>query len=190
MSSKLTLTVICMSSMLSATVVHAYEVDRRHSKVVLASVDELERCHEDFPHSDICLDALKRYVKANPKAAFSAGKLARARFNSWVALQFLVPALTPATAEAACDDEDLRLAVLSGLALPTDDPNQVLATKAATGVCAAKLQPHIRGGFGDANAYYRTNACAVLKKQNAAPLVCGPSERPPTDAPKRTEPTK
>ena len=173
MSFKVTPILICALSMLASTTVHAYEVDKARHRITLDSLDDFERCHQKYPSSDVCVDALSRYVKANPKAGFGAGKLVRTRFRSWMALQFFVPTLTKALPETSCDDEDLRLAVLAGLALPTEDPNQALAAKAAGGVCAAKLQPHIRNGFGDANAYYRTNACAVLKTLGAAPVVCG-----------------
>jgi hypothetical protein len=164
--------VCCVLVSLVTAAASAYDLDRTHNRVLLASLDDFGRCQDELSNSDACLDALKRFVEANPKAGFAAGKLVRARFNHWLALQFFVPTLTKATAVAYCDDEDLRLAVLSGLALPADDPNEALALKAATGVCAAKLQPHIRKGFGDGNAFYLKNACAVFAPPQA-PLVCG-----------------
>ena len=173
MSFKVTPVLICVWALLAAGIAHAYEVDKTRHRITLESLEDFDHCHQKYPSSDICVDALSRYTQAHPKVGFAAGKLVRARFHAWMALPFFLPALPKAAADAACEDEDLRLAVLAGLALPTDDPNQVLAAKAASGVCAAKLQPHIRQGFGDANAYYRTNACAVLKKLGAAPIVCG-----------------
>ena len=171
---KVSLFLISALSLSAATMAHAYEVDRAHNRVLLESVEDFERCQDELGYADVCVDALKRYVKTKPKAGFAAGKAVRARFNHWVALQFFVPTLTKATAEASCGDEDLRMAVLSGLALPTSDPSQTLAAKAATGVCAAKLQPHIKSGFADGGAYYHDNACAVLTKLHAAPAECGP----------------
>ena len=171
---KITPVLACLLPMITATMVHAYDVDKDHNRIVLTSVEDFERCQEDYSYSDACFDALKRYVKTNPKTGFAAGKAVRARFNHWMALQFFAPVLTKATAEAYCGDEDLRMAVLSGLALPTSDANQSLAAKVASGVCTSKLQPAIRNGFGDGGAYYQDNACAVLSKLKvAAPPQCG-----------------
>lgn len=147
--------------------VAAYEVDEKHNRVVLSSVDDFTECQNDLSYSDACLEALKRYIKAHPADGFSAGKLVRAKFNHWVALQFFVPALTKATPQQ-CEDEDLRLAVLSGLALPDDDPNEALAMKAAKGACAASLRPHIRGGMADGSALYKKNATPLLSKGKSA----------------------
>jgi hypothetical protein len=60
------------------------------------------------------------------------------------------------------------LAVLSGLALPDDDPNEALASKAAQGPCAASLEPHIRNGLGDGSAFYKKNVSALLAKRKPA----------------------
>ena len=61
----------------------------------------------------------------------------------------------------------LRLAVLSGLALPDDDANEALAVQAARGPCAASLEPHIRSGMGDGSALFKKNATALLAKSKA-----------------------
>jgi hypothetical protein len=161
-------TTVMMVAQLSWAVptVAAYEVDQKQNRIVLSSVDDFTQCQSDLSYTDACLDALKRYIKAHPADGFAAGKLVRARFNHWMALQFFVPALTKATPQQ-CDDEDLRMAVLSGLALPDDDPNEALAVKAAQGTCAANLQPHIRSGLGDGSSLYKKNATAVLAKRKS-----------------------
>lgn len=145
----------------------AYEVDQKQNRIVLSSVDDFTQCQNDLSYSDACLDALKRYIKAHPADGFAAGKLVRARFNHWMALQFFVPALAKPT-PSQCEDEDLRLAVLSGLSLPDDDPNVALAVKAAQGACAANLQPHIRNGLGDGSALYKKNAAPLLAKRKTS----------------------
>jgi hypothetical protein len=146
--------------------VAAYEVDQKQNRIVLSSVEDFTQCQNDLSYSDACLDALKRYIKAHPADGFAAGKLVRARFSHWLALQFFVPALTKPSPQQ-CEDEDLRMAVLSGLALPDDDPNEALAAKAAQGACAASLQPHIRNGLGDGSALYKKNATALLAKRKS-----------------------
>lgn len=165
----------CLPLSLSATVASAYEVDQKQMRVVISSVENFGRCQDDFSYSDACLDALKRYVKANPKAGFAAGKAVRARFNHWLALQFFVPTLSKATAEQQCADDDLRMAVLSGLALPDDEPGEALAVKAAEGVCAEKLRSAIRAQLGEGSAIYQRNACTVLGKQPDPPARCVPA---------------
>lgn len=147
----------------TAATVAAYEVDTKQNRVVISSLEDFTHCQDELSYSDACLDALKRYVKAHAAEGFAAGKLARARFNHWVALQFFAPALKKPTPQQ-CEDEDLRLAVLSGLALPDDDPNEALAVKLAKGACAASLEPHIRNGLGDGSALYKRNASALLAK--------------------------
>jgi hypothetical protein len=161
-------TAVMMVAQLSWAVpnVAAYEVDQKQNRIVLSSVEDFTQCQNDLSYTDACLDALKRYVKAHPAEGFAAGKLVRARFNHWLALQFFVPALTKPTPQQ-CDDEDLRLAVLSGLALPDDDPNEALAVKAAQGACAASLQPHVRNGLGDGSSLYKKNATALLAKRKS-----------------------
>ena len=147
--------------------VAAYEVDAKQNRIVLSSVDDFTQCQNDYAYSDACLDGLKRYVKAHPAEGFAAGKLVRTRFNHWMALQFFLPALTKPTPQQ-CDDEDLRLAVLSGLALPDDDPNEALAVKAADGPCATSLLPHIQKGLGDGSAFFKKNATALLAKRKTS----------------------
>jgi uncharacterized low-complexity protein len=159
----------------SIATAHAYEIDAKHQRVNLSSVEDFETCQNELAYSDVCFDALKSHVKAHPKDRFAAGKAVRRRFNHWTALQFFLPVLSAATPEQ-CEDEDLRLAVLSGLALPDDDPNAALAIKAAEGRCAAQLLPHVRNGFGDANSFYRKNACKLLAKQPSPPALCAPAE--------------
>jgi hypothetical protein len=162
------LVIIAAQLSLVVSTASAYEVDQKQNRIVLTSVDDFTQCQNDLSYSDACLDALKRYIKAHPADGFAAGKLVRARFNHWVALQFFVPALTKPKPQQ-CDDEDLRLAVLSGLALPDDDPNVTLAIKAAQGPCAASLEPHIRNGLGDGGAFFKKNATPLLlaKKKSA-----------------------
>jgi hypothetical protein len=77
----------------------------------------------------------------------------------------------------------LRLAVVSGLSLPSDDPNAALAAKAVEGVCAAQLSPGVRGAFVDANTYFKRNACAVLAKQPSPPVECAPQPAAAAAAP-------
>lgn len=158
---------IVLQLTLTAATVAAYEVDTKQNRIVLSSLEDFSRCQDELSYSDACLDALKRYVKAHAAEGFAAGKLARARFNHWVALQFFAPALKKPTPQQ-CDDDDLRLAVLSGLALPDDDPNEALAVKVAQGACATNLQPHIRNGLGEGNAFYKKNVSALLAKPKPA----------------------
>jgi hypothetical protein len=171
--------IACVLLSWSAATASAYKVDRKNNRIDLVSVEDFNRCQDELSYSDGCLDALKRFVKTHPKDSFAAGKLVRARFAHWVALQFFVPALSKKSAPQLCGDEDLRMAVISGLSLPEDEPGAPLAIKAAGGVCAATLQPHLKGAFVDANPFYKRNACSVLAKQPDAPMECAPPSAEP-----------
>lgn len=154
---------------------HAYEVDKKHRRVLLTSIEDFDRCQNEISYSDVCIEALKVYVKAHPKEAFAAGKAVRLRFNHWVALQFFAGAIDKATTEQ-CADEDLGMAVVSGLALPTDDPNLALANKVAEGKCFAGLQPALQKELKDGGGYYLEHGCALLQKKSVNAPECASKE--------------
>lgn len=155
----------------------AYEVDKEHQRISVTSVADFEHCQNDYSYADLCFDALKRYVDKHPKEQFGVGKVVRARFNHWVALQFFVPALKAAT-PAQCEDEDLALAVVSGMALPEDDPNLALARKALESSCREPLLRAVRSGLKDGSTLYLKNACKALGSAGVAVAACGPARAP------------
>lgn len=151
---------------------HAYEVDIKNHTAKLSSLDDFERCSSES-FADYCLDGLNAYAKAHPKESFAAGKHARLHFNHWVALRFFD--LAPIAPEQ-CSDPDLGLAVVSGLALPGEDPNFTLAKKVADSPCWPSLQSRVQKELKDGSALYTKNACTLLSKKNLHPAECSPRE--------------
>jgi hypothetical protein len=161
----------------------AYEVHVKAGTVTLTSVDDFEQCQRDAGYSDWCLNGLSAYVKAHPDAAFAAGKSVRARFNHWVALSYFASALTKNTAQ--CADDDVQLAVISGLTLPSDHPSRELALNIARGACWSALQATIKRVLSDGSELYRSNACPLLKDKGVQAAECAPK---PVAQPSATPP--
>jgi hypothetical protein len=119
-----------------------------------------------------CLKAAQEFVATgenNPDSSFAIGKVVRLGQNANVAIPFFQKGLEGRKAgDAACTDEDLKLSVMSALALPPDYDNAKVGRTVATGVCFETLRPAIEGEFKSSSAgYYPENACSVLKAKNA-----------------------
>ena len=112
-----------------------------------------------------CLSWSKAYLSE----PFAIAKVVRLGQNANVAIPFFQKGVEGRKAgDAACADEDLKLSVLSALALPSDYDNAKIGRAVASGVCFDKLRPAIEGEFKDSSAgYYPENACSVLKAKNA-----------------------
>jgi hypothetical protein len=154
----------------------AYETDLKHNKVTVTSVSDFNQCARDFADSgggDYCLAGLRTFVKAHPAEAFAAGKSVRLNFSHWVALAFFDGPLTKPTPQQ-CGDEDVQLAVVSGLALPAEDPNAKIARRVAAGPCWGTLQPKLLAEFADGGAYYEANTCPVFRDHAVAVSKCAP----------------
>lgn len=121
---------------------------------------------------DECLDHAYKFIEAdaaNTALAFQMGKLVRLNAKHWAALRYFKRALTAKTAKAMCADEDIELAVLSGLALPASYDAMPIAVEIAKGACWANLRKPIVEAFDadSENGYIRTNACELLKAKKA-----------------------
>jgi hypothetical protein len=166
---------------LAVSNVRAYEVNAKTGAVTLSSLDDFERCQRDVDYSEACLDGLSSYVKAHPTSAFAAGKAARLHFNHWVALRFFERAPGKLTPEQ-CADADLGMAIVSGLALPSDDPNAALASRIADGPCWSALQERLGKTLVDGSSLYVSNTCALYKKKNVEARECAPQPQAKTAA--------
>jgi hypothetical protein len=139
------------------------------------SLADLDKCVSRTYDSSHCLDRLEKFAKKNPKDQFEIGKRARLQFAHWVALRFFEPAMQKPTA-AQCADEDVGLAVRSGLALPPDRPPFEVAKKLFTGSCFNALKPVIEKeitadkGVG----YLSTNTCPILAGKGVKLDACQP----------------
>jgi hypothetical protein len=128
-------------------------------------------CFSQSYRGDRCLKAAQEFVntgEGNADSAFAIAKVVRLGQNAHVSIPFFEKGLDGRKAGAAeCGDEDLKLSVLSALALPPDYDGAKIARKLAAGVCFDKLKPSIEGEFKDGSSYYTDNACSVLKAKNA-----------------------
>lgn len=119
-----------------------------------------------------CVKAAQEFVATgenNPDSSFAIAKVVRLGQNAQVAIPFFQKGLEGRkTGDASCADEDLKLSVISALALPSDYDNAKIGRAVATGACFDKLRPAIEAELKDSSTgYYPENACAVLKSKNA-----------------------
>lgn len=173
--------VMSVGTLLSARA-SAFEINEKKGTVTISSVADFARCQEAIGDGDACLDGLSAYVKAHPAEAFPAGKQVRLQFNHWVALRFFELAIAKAS-DAQCADEDLSMALVSGLALPPDSPGHKSALTVAKSRCWSALQPKLVKELADSNTYYRDNTCPLLKEKGVTASECTPAPVAPPAAP-------
>jgi hypothetical protein len=129
-------------------------------------------CFENSYWIDECLDHAYKFVDAdagNSDLAFKMGKLVRLNAKHWAALRYFKLALKGKGSKTMCGDEDVKLAVLSGLALPDSYDALPIAKEVAQGACWDNLKKPIVDAFNEdsENGYVRTNACGFLKAKKA-----------------------
>lgn len=136
---------------------------------------DFEVCQRRYADGD-CLLTLEKYVRATPKDAMNASVMVRRGFFAYVSLRFFE--MVPQQDKKFCQDEDLQLAVVSGLALPKDYQDAERARRLFSGKCYAE---HIAAvikeidGERAAHSYLKENACPILQKHNQAPPSCQPA---------------
>lgn len=104
---------------------HAMEVVK--GKVTLERLEDYDQCQSLDSGGTYCHDALRRWVEKNPKDSFQAGKLARLKMAHHKAVPFFTKAFS--INNGNCKDEDVKMAVLSALALPASG-NEALIEQA------------------------------------------------------------
>lgn len=129
-------------------------------------------CFENSYWIDECLDHAYKFIDAdaaNTELAFKMGKLVRVNAKHWASLRYFQKALAGKDAKKYCADEDVKLAVLSGLALPASYDALPIAKDVAQGACWDNLKKPIVEAFNadSENGYVRTNACGFLKTKKA-----------------------
>lgn len=129
-------------------------------------------CFENSYWIDECLDHAFKFVdadSANTDLAFKMGKLVRVNAKHWASLRYFKVALAGKPAKAMCADEDVKLAVISGLGLPDSYDALPIAKEVAQGACWENLKKPILEAFNadSENGYIRTNACGFLKAKKA-----------------------
>ena len=137
------------------------------------TMGDFETCQQRSYADEECLLALEAFVRASPREAMRAGKVTRLNFKASVALRFFEIAAKQKRNDF-CQDEDVQLAVLSGLALPGDYPDAKRARTLFADQCFAQhlaaVVKELDSEGGD--SYLKSNACPILKKRLQAPASC------------------
>lgn len=165
---------ICFSFMIITLGAFGISAQAQGTKLPsLKTAEDFENCERLSFRNEDCLMALEKLVKAKPKEAMSAGKLVRHKFNATVALRFFEVAAKQ-NIKGFCQDEDVQLAVVAGLALPKDHPDAVRALNIFSGMCysdqEAAVIKEVSGDGG--NSYLKENVCTILGKHGKAPESC------------------
>jgi hypothetical protein len=142
-------------------------------KIVFKSIEDFDRCAaENSYDTGVCMTAAEALLKKKPAQAFELGKRARLHFQHWAALRFFEPALAGKPG-ARCADQDVGLAVRSGLALPGDYPEFARAKRIFTGACFDALRPVVDKDLSD-GGYITDNVCAIYAARKVVEPACTP----------------
>lgn len=140
-------------------IVFAMEIDK--GKVTLEKIEDYNQCQTLDYGGSFCHDALVRWVEKNPSDAFKAGKMTRLKMNHYNAVPFFSKAMEGTTGD--CKDADVKMAVLSALALPSTG-NETLITQAKTialDKCGKELAQAV-AEEAKASDYILKNSCKEL----------------------------
>lgn len=141
----------------------------------IKSLDEFDRCVAQQYDGDACLVALDKYVQTHPQEAMKAGKRVRLSFNAPVSLRYF-EAAAKQKPEGFCQDQDVQLAVVGGLALPERYPDAARARALFAGECHESLAKVVVATLAEDRAgYFPDNVCPILAKKNTSVAACRPA---------------
>jgi hypothetical protein len=149
------------------------------NQLIFKSLADLDKCAANNSYdTGYCLESLQKYAKTHPAELFAIGKRARLQFQHWVALQFFEPALGNAPAAAKCADEDVSLAIVSGLSMPASNPPNVIARRLLSGKCFGAVRPVVEKEIISANGagYLPEHACPIFAKKGVKLDACAPKK--------------
>jgi hypothetical protein len=156
------------------------------TNIKFGKLEDLDKCAQVYRYdTGACMEPLENYAKGkNPKQLFEIGKRARLHFTHWAALRFFEPAVAKSPSAEQCADEDLGLAVVSGLGLPADRPDKLRADRIFSGACHAAIKPRIEKELASkSGGYLAQHACAVLAAKGDKNAACAPKAEPVAAAP-------
>jgi hypothetical protein len=149
------------------------------NKIVFKSLADLDKCAANNSYdTGVCMEALQKYAKAHPKELFAIGKRARLQFKHWAALQFFEPGLGASPTAAKCADEDLSLAIVSGLSMPADAAPNAIARRLLSGKCFTSVRTAVEKEIASANGegYLPQHACPILANKGVKLSGCEPKK--------------
>jgi hypothetical protein len=148
-------------------------------RMVFKSLADLDKCAVNYRYdTGYCLEPLQKYAKTHPKELFVIGKRARLQFTHWVALQFFEPALGASPAAAKCADEDVSLAIISGLSMPADNAPNGIARRLLSGKCFVSVRAAVEKEIVSSNGegYLPQHACPIFAKKGVKLSACEPKK--------------
>lgn len=116
-----------------------------------------------------CIESMQEFLRVpgtSPDMGFQLGKVVRSNMNAYVAIPFFKWSFDQVKDKDAtwCADEDLRLAIVGGLGLPTDYDDAATARSIAKDRCWTQLKPDATNALVESpTGYVRDNTCAVMK---------------------------
>jgi hypothetical protein len=148
-------------------------------RIVFKSLADLDKCAANNSYdTGYCLEPLQKYAKTHPKELFAIGKRARLQFKHWAALQFFEPALGASPAPAKCADEDVSLAIVSGLSQPADNAPNGIARRLLSGACFPSVRAAVEKEIVSSNGegYLPQHACPIFAKKGIKLSACEPKK--------------
>jgi len=147
--------------------------ERFMAKRYEVSTVAFQNCLTESYDGSECLRSMQDFLKVGsppPDVAFRFGKLVRGKLNHHLAVPFFHRGLQGKPVNAPeCADQDLGLAVKSGLALPPADENARLARDIAGERCFGVLESAIVAQLTarGSDSFDAKNICDVLKAKGA-----------------------
>lgn len=148
-------------------------------EIVFKTLADFDKCAANSRYdTGVCLEPLQKYAKAHPKELFVIGKRARLQFTHWAALQFFEPALGTSPAAAQCADEDMGLAIVSGLSMPADAAPNAIARRLLSGTCFSAVRGAVEKEITSANGegYLPQHACPIFANKGVKLSACEPKK--------------
>jgi hypothetical protein len=156
-------------------------------EAIFKTLSDFDKCVKETTYSpDECLSALQTYAKKNPKESFAIGKSARLQLKHWTALSFFEEGLGKAPTAAQCKDEDVALAVISGLGLPKDNAANAFAKRIFAGTCFSEIRQAVEKELASPGAsagYLANNACPIFLTKGIKVESCEPQKTVAAAAP-------
>lgn len=144
----------------------AFALRTKEGQVILDELKDYDMCQSKDYTGEWCHDALVRWVKMHPNDAFQAGKMTRRRMNAWGAIPFFAQAFDQKKGD--CKDQDVKLAVMSALNLPTSSHKDVIDQAKAIGLntCINEFKDSI-AKEASPGGYMFKNSCKELMAKGA-----------------------
>lgn len=156
----------------TATAPAAFELDEKTNQIVLRNLASFDRCVLDLSEIPECLDALRRYASKRLNDSFQAGKRARMHYESWTALYFFDIAFRKQATDAQCGDEDVVLAVVSGLSRPAADQATLQLARDISNKCWDGLKDGLIEAAASPAPNFLANACPLLQGKGESIAAC------------------